>query len=98
MYPDFAAMKETIDNSPKWEEKVEAMKTFMEYLKSNGSKFPDGGEPVIVYCRGFSKGFKAANINILKISIDCTRCALEACKAGPRICSEVVSGLVPKVR
>ena len=37
-------------------------------------------------------------MNILKCSLDCVKAAIETCGAGPRTCSSVVVGLVPKVR
>ena len=73
------------------------MKSFETFLKNNGSKFPEGGEPVILFCKYFSKDFKAANMNIVKTALECTQSTVESCGAGPRICRMVVSDLIPKV-
>ena len=91
-------MKETLDNNPKWQDKVQAINLFIQFLRSEGKQHSDCGESVIVFAKHFSKDFKAANMNILKCSLDCVKAAIETCGAGPRTCGSVVVGLVPKVR
>ena len=73
------------------------MKLFETFFKNNGSKFPECGEPVILFCKYFSKDFKAANMNIVKTALECTQSTIESCGAGPRICRTVISDLIPKV-
>lgn len=90
-------MKETLDNNPKWQDKVQAVNLFIQFLRSEGSNHSECGESAIVFAKHFSKEFKAANMNILKCCLDCVKAAIETCGAGPRACGSVVVGLVPKV-
>lgn len=90
-------MKETLESNPKWQDKVQAINLFTQFLQSKGKEHSDSGEFVVVFAKHFSKDFKAPNMNILKCSLDCVKAAIETCGAGPRTCSSVVVSLVPKV-
>ena len=73
------------------------MNSFSEYIKEHGKEHPEVGEPAIVFAKHASKNFKAANMNVLKCSLDCVRAAMDACGAGKRVCDDVILCFVPKV-
>ena len=81
----------------KWQEKVKAMTEIAEFIKENGKDNFDISEPSIIYILSFSKEFKAANMNIVKCSLDCIKSVVETCGVGPRIVERIVTSLIPKV-
>ena len=95
--PTFVSKKEIIDTDPKWQEKVKAMTEITEFIKENGKDNYDISEPSIIYILSFSKEFKAANMNIVKCSLDCIKSVVETCGVGPRIVERIVTSLIPKV-
>ena len=96
-YSDFGKLKMTVETSPKWQEKVEAMNTFSKFIKENGKGREAQNEAIVVYANSLSKDFKAANMNILKCCLDCIRCTAEVCGIGPRVAKSIMLSLVPKV-
>ena len=91
------AMKDIIDKDPNWKEKVKAMDEFAQFIKSMGKQHAASKEAAIVFAMSFSRNFKAANINILKCSLECVKTIIEACGAGPRMVSTITTALLPKV-
>jgi hypothetical protein len=69
----------------------------IEFTKANGKDHADCGESLVVYACNFSKNFKAANMNILKCSLDCIVASAEYCGLGPRVAGNIVGMLIPKV-
>ena len=73
------------------------MTEITEFIKENGKDNFDISEPSIIYILSFSKEFKAANMNIVKCSLDCIKNVVETCGVGPRIVERIVTSLIPKV-
>ena len=91
------AMKDIIDKDPNWKEKVKAMDEFAQFINSTGKQHAARKEAAIVFATSFSRNFNAANINILKCSLECVKTIIEACGAGPRMVSTITTALLPKV-
>lgn len=62
-----------------------------------GRSIPRWASLPIVFAKHASKNFKAANMNVLKCSLDCVRATMDACGAGKRVCNDVILCIVPKV-
>lgn len=90
-------MKETIDTDPDWKNKVSAVNSFAQFMKDSGKQYSTHKEAAIMFAMSFSRNFKAANINILKCSLECVKSIVESCGAGPHTVSTVTAALLPKV-
>lgn len=82
---------------PKWQDKVDVLQRFEEYIRSHASSFNGYQEAVVQYCMLFSKDFKVANINLLKAVYSVIKCIAEVCGMGPRTCRPVVESCVSKL-
>ena len=97
VYPEFASMNETVNSNPKWQEKVEVLNRFEQFIKNNSQQFANSQEAVIQYVIIFSKDFKAANINILKAAFSIAQTVIAHCNAGPRTCLPVINAAIAKL-
>ena len=97
VYPDFASMNETVNSNPRWQEKVEALDRFEQFIKNNSEQFANSQEAVIQYVIIFSRDFKAANINILKTAFSIAQTVIAYCNAGPRTCLPVINAAIAKL-
>ena len=90
-------MKETIDTDPDWKNKVRAVNSFAQFMKDAEKEYSTYKEAAIMFAMSFSRNFKAANINILKCSLECVKSIVESCGAGPHTVSTITAALIPKV-
>ena len=73
------------------------MNEIAQYIADNAKGNFEYSEATIVYSLAFSKDFKAANMNIVKCSLDCIRSVITTCGLGPRVADHITTLLIPKV-
>lgn len=95
--PDFTKWNEVIQESSKWQDKVETMQQLCAFIEKNPDSFSQIQEAAIEYAALISNNFKASNINLLKGSYSIARCVIQHCGAGPRACSKVIDFCVLKI-
>lgn len=97
VYPEFETLSETILTNPKWQDKVEAIKTLEDFVSSSASLFKGKQEAMLLFILLFTKDFKVANMNILKSAFSLSSTLISVCGAGPKACKPIIESSVSKI-
>ena len=88
---------DVINTAVKWQEKVAAFQTFLQFVKANNSIASEYAEAIASYCLIFTNNCTASNVNILRSGLECLTYIISTIGVGPRCCSVFIPCLLNKV-